>query len=200
MKRIGIMGGTFNPIHIGHLMIAQRALEEYHLDQVIFLPNGNPPHKADADVLDASHRAAMVRLAIQGHEGFSFSDMEIKKSTLSYTSETLETFRQMDPEASYYFILGADSLDYLGEWHEPQEIFDRAVILSAPRGEYTIPRMEEKVQELKKCYTAEIGLMHLPNVEISSSWIRQTVKEGYSVKYYVPDAVEAYIKAHSLYR
>lgn len=200
MKRIGIMGGTFNPIHIGHLMIAQRAMEEYHLEQVIFLPNGNPPHKADSNVLDASHRAAMVQLAIRDQEGFVFSDMEIKKTTVSYTSDTLEAFRQMDPEAVYYFILGADSLDYLGEWHEPQEIFDRAVILSAPRGEFTIQRMEEKVRELKERYVAEIGLMHLPNVEISSSWIRQTVREGYSVRYYVPEAVESYIVEHGLYR
>lgn len=200
MKRVGIMGGTFSPIHIGHLMIAQRAYEEYHLDQVVFLPNGNPPHKAGDAVLDAFHRAEMVKLAIRSHPEFGFSDLEIKNENFSYTSDTLAHFCSLDPEASYYFIVGADSLDYMDKWHEPQEIFSRATILAAARGNLEQESMEVKIQELEQKFHASIGLLHLPNVAISSQWIRKNIKEGYSVHYYVTEDVEAYIKEHGLYR
>lgn len=200
MKKIGIMGGTFSPIHIGHLMIAQRAYEEYHLDQVVFLPNGNPPHKADDSVLDVFHRAEMVKLAIQSHPEFVFSDLEIQNDAFSYTSDTLAHFCSLDPEASYFFIVGADSLDYMDKWHEPQEIFARATILAAARGNLEQESMEKKIRELKQKYHASIELLHLPNVAISSNWIRKNIKEGYSIHYYVTDEVEAYIKQHNLYK
>ena len=199
MKKIGIMGGTFSPIHIGHLMIAQRAYEEYHLDQIVFLPNGNPPHKAERQVLDASYRADMVRLAIQSHPQFAFSDIELNNDHFSYTSDTLAYFCSQDPEASYYFIVGADSLDYMYRWHEPQEIFSRATILAAPRANLDQEKMEEKILELEQKFQASIKLLHLPNVAISSEWIRKNVKEGYSIHYYVPNSVENYIKEHGLY-
>lgn len=200
MKKIGIMGGTFNPIHIGHLMIAQRAYEEYHLDQIVFLPNGNPPHKSQNSVLDAHHRAEMVKLAIRPHREFVFSDFEIKREHLSYTSETLAHFCEINPNAAYYFIVGADSLDYMDQWHEPQSIFSRATILAAPRANLDQEKMEQKVRELEQQFHASIKLLHLPNVAISSNWIRKNVREGYSVHYYVTDDVEAYMKEHNLYR
>lgn len=200
MKKIGIMGGTFSPIHIGHLMIAQRAYEEYRLDQVVFLPNGNPPHKAGDAVLDSYHRAEMVKLAIQDHPEFVFSDLELKNENFSYTSDTLAHFCSLDPDASYYFIVGADSLDYMDKWHEPQEIFSRATILAAARGNLEQESMEMKIRELKQQFHASIELLHLPNVAISSNWIRKNIKEGYSIHYYVTDEVEAYIRKHNLYR
>lgn len=200
MKKIGIMGGTFNPIHIGHLMIAQRAYEEYHLDQIVFLPNGNPPHKDKNNVLDAAYRAEMVKLAIQYRPEFVFSDLEIEREYFSYTSDTLAHFCSMDPDAAYYFIVGADSLDYMDQWHEPQEIFSRATILAAPRGNLDQGKMEEKIQELEDKFHASISLLHLPNVAISSNWIRKNIQEGYSIHYYVTDEVEAYIREHHLYR
>lgn len=199
MKKIGIMGGTFNPIHIGHLMIAQRAYEEYELDQVVFLPNGNPPHKAQSHVLGAHHRAEMVKRAIQSHPEFVFSDLEIKRDHYSYTADTLAYFCKMNPDAAYYFIVGADSLDYMDQWREPQEIFSRATILAAPRGNLDQEKMEIKIHELEQKFHASIGLLHLPNVAISSNWIRKNVREGYSVHYYVTDEVENYIREHNLY-
>lgn len=200
MKKIGIMGGTFNPIHVGHLMIAQRAYEEYHLDEIVFLPVGNPPHKDSSQVLDASHRAAMIQLAIKEHPDFSFSDMEIKKRYYSYTSESLQEFHKMNPDAECYFIVGADSLDYMEDWHDPQTIFANATILAAQRGNLDQEKMEAKIKKLEQVFHASIKLLHVPNVEISSNWIRKTVKEGYSIRYYVPDAVETYIKEHGLYQ
>ncbi len=200
MKKIGIMGGTFSPIHIGHLMIAQRAYEEYDLDQIIFLPNGNPPHKAGYQVLDASHRAEMVKLAIQPHPQFVFSDIELKDDHFSYTSDTLTYFCSQEPQNAYYFIVGADSLDYMDHWHEPQEIFSRATILAAPRANLDQEKVEQKISELECRFQASIQLLHLPNVAISSEWIRENVKNGFSIHYYVPDAVENYIQKHGLYR
>lgn len=200
MKKIGIMGGTFNPIHIGHLMIAQRAYEEYHLDQIVFLPNGNPPHKVQNNVLDAHHRAEMVKRAIRSHPEFVFSDFEIKSEHFSYTADTLAHFCGMNPDAAYYFIVGADSLDYMDQWHEPQGIFSRATILAAPRGNLDQEKMEEKIRELEQKFHASIKLLHLPNVAISSNWIRKNIREGYSVHYYVTDDVEDYIREHHLYR
>lgn len=198
MQKIGIIGGTFSPIHIGHLMLAQRALEEYHLDEIVFIPNGNPPHKKAS--LDASFRAEMVKLAIKDHPGFTFSDLEIRKEAFSYTSDTLAKFCSLNPDAEYYFIVGADSLDYMDTWHEPQKIFDRAVILAGPRGNLDLLQMEQKIQELKARYNARISLLHMPNFEISSNWIRQAVKEGYSIQYYVTEEVKNYIEEHGLYR
>lgn len=198
MQKIGIIGGTFSPIHIGHLMLAQRALEEYHLDEIVFIPNGNPPHKKAS--LDASFRAEMVKLAIKDHPGFTFSDFEIRKEAFSYTSDTLAEFCSLNPDAEYYFIVGADSLDYMEQWHEPQKIFDCAVILAGPRGNLDLKQMEQKIQELKEKYNARINLLHMPNFEISSNWIRQAVKEGYSIRYYVTEEVENYIEEHGLYR
>ena len=199
MKKIGIMGGTFSPIHIGHLMIAQRAYEEYELDEIVFLPNGNPPHKAGDTVLDESFRADKVKLAIKDHPQFSFSDMEMKQTEFSYTSETLARFCEQDPSAAYYFIVGADSLDYMDRWHEPEEIFKRATILAAPRGNLDQQKMEEKIKVLKEQFKASIGLLHLPNVAISSNWIRDAVQSGCSIRYYVPQVVEEYIHKHGLY-
>lgn len=198
MKKIGIIGGTFSPIHIGHLMLAQRALEEYHLDEVVFIPNGNPPHKTAS--LDSAHRAEMVKLAIKDYPGFTFSDLEISKESFSYTSDTLLQFCSLNPDAEYYFIVGADSLNYMDKWNEPQKIFDCAVILAGPRGNLDLEQMERKIQELQEKYNARIRLLHMPNFEISSNWIRQSVKEGYSIHYYVTDEVEAYIKKLGLYR
>lgn len=200
MEKIGIIGGTFNPIHIGHLMLAKRAYEEYGLDKVVFLPNGNPPHKNDNGILDGQLRLDMVRLAIEGEEEFTYSDMEILNPAYSYTSESLAKFCDQDPDARYYFIVGGDSLDYMDEWYHPEEIFKRAVILAGPRGPFDMEQMFHKMNDLKEKYQADIRLLHMPSFEISSNWLRQALESGNSVRYYVPKAVEEYITENRLYK
>lgn len=201
MKKMGIFGGTFSPIHIGHLGIALRAFEQYHLDKVIFLPNGNPPHKSGQHVLDGRIRAEMVKLAIAGRPEFGYSDMEILRKDFSYTAQTLERFCDQDPDADYYFIMGADSLDYLDSWYHPERIFAKASILAARRGDLDPARMEEKAQQIKEKFPeARIHFLDVPNIDISSNYIRHAVAEGYSVRYYVTDQVADYIEEHGLYR
>jgi nicotinate-nucleotide adenylyltransferase len=199
VEKIGIMGGTFSPIHIGHLILAQGACEEYKLDKVVFLPNREPPHKSNLEVLNENHRANMVKLAIATNPCFEFSDMELNRKGFSYTSDTLQEFCKKNPNGEYYFLVGADSLDYMDKWHEPEKIFHLAHILAAPRGHLTLEEMEKKAQVLRDKYGARIDFLHQPNIEISSNYIRNLVKQGMSIQYYVTKEVEEYINEHKLY-
>lgn len=200
MKRIGIFGGTFSPIHIGHLMLAQRARDEYELDRVLIVPNGNPPHKNKNGILDGRHRADMVSLSIADEKGMELYEYELELTEPGYTSDTLAHIREEIPADEYYFIVGADSLDYMDQWHEPQSIFDNAIILVAPRGSLDFEEIQLKIASLQERFQARIELLHVPNVEISSSWIRETVQKGYTIRYYVTPEVEEYIKREGLYQ
>ncbi len=200
IEKIGIMGGTFSPIHIGHLILAQGACEEYQLDKIVFLPNRQPPHKRGMSVLDEKHRAEMVKIAISDNTHFEFSDMELRRTGFSYTADTLQEFCKQYPGKEYYFLVGADSLDYIDKWYKPETIFQLAQILAAPRGSLTLEEMEKKAQILRDKYGARISLLHQPNIEISSNYIRSLIKDGMSIKYYVPEKVEAYINENGLYR
>lgn len=200
MKRIGIFGGTFSPIHIGHLMLAQRARDEYELDRVLIVPNGNPPHKDVKGVLDGKHRAEMVSLSVENERGMELYEYELGLTEPGYTSDTLAHIREDIPADEYYFIVGADSLDYMDQWHEPQYIFDQAIILVAPRGNLDFDEIQIKIDALKKRFQARIELLHVPNVEISSSWIRETIQKGFTIRYYVTPEVEAYIQEEHLYQ
>ena len=200
IEKIGIMGGTFSPIHVGHLILAQGACEEYQLDKIVFLPNRQPPHKRGTGVLDEKHRAAMVKLAISDNAHFEFSDMELKRTGFSYTADTLQEFCKRYSGKEYYFLVGADSLDYIDQWYKPETIFQLAHILAAPRGNLTLEEMEKKAQVLRKKYGAKISLLHQPNIEISSNYIRGLIKKGMSIRYYVPKEVEEYISENGLYR
>lgn len=200
MKKIGIIGGTFNPVHIGHLILAEGAYEEYHLDTVMFLPNKLPPHKKNMKIVEEYHRVNMIKLAIQKNPHFSFSDAELKRTGFSYTSDTLQYFTQRNPNSQYYFIVGADSLNYMEEWHEPEVIFQKATILAAPRGFVDTLQIDAKIRSLHSHYHADIQKLHQPNIEISSNWIRQLKQANQSIRYYVPQEVEEYIEEHHLYQ
>ena len=199
-QKIGIMGGTFDPIHIAHLRLAECAYEQFGLDQVLFLPAGDPPHKRNAQVLEENHRANMVKLAIAGNPHFAFSDIEIKRDGFSYTSDTLLWLSRENPDREYYFIVGADSLNYMEEWHNPQDIFDHAIILAANRDRLPEEEIDRQIDFLKKRYGARIEKMDLPNLEISSHMLRNMVANGASIRYYVPEAVGQYIEKYKLYQ
>lgn len=200
MKRIGILGGTFSPIHVGHLMLAQGALDEYALDEILIMPNGNPPHKVNNHVLSGEHRRNMVSLAIQEQPKFTLYEYELGLQEPGYTSETLCHIHEEYPDAELYFIMGADSLDYLEQWHEPEEICALAHILVAPRDIMGIPTIMEKAKGLTESLGARIEILHLPALDISSTWIREAVSKGYHVRYYTTKAVEAYIEEQGLYK
>lgn len=201
MKKVGIMGGTFDPIHIGHLLLGQMAYESFHLDEVWFLPNGNPPHK-DAVITEEAleHRVNMVELATENVPYFRMSLHEAKIGKHSYTYQTMEEFNQMYPDTSFYFILGADSLFAIEEWSHFEEIFPTCIILAAMRDDKDQKDMEEQIAYLHQKYGANIELLRAPLLEISSTTIRERAAQNLSVYYMVPDEVAHYMKQNNLYK
>ncbi|MDD2981549.1 MAG: nicotinate-nucleotide adenylyltransferase [Hespellia sp.] len=198
--KIGVMGGTFDPIHIGHLLLGQFAYEMFDLDEVWFLPNANPPHKdTDIDRNSLSHRIEMVRIAIDGIPHFKLSMHEADGKDHSYTYQTLEEFKAEYPDNEFYFILGADSLFSIEEWKYFEKIFPNCVILAAMRDDKDVSDMEQQIAYLQEKYQARIQLLAAPLLEISSTTIRNRAARKLSVHYMVPDLVAEYIEENQLY-
>ena len=199
--KIGIMGGTFDPIHNGHLEIAKAAYEQFHLDKVWFMPNGNPPHKALTDIgSSVKERLRMVELAIEGQDGFCLEAYEARKKSVSCSYETMEYFNKIYPEDDFYFIIGADSLFAVDRWVHPERLFPTCTILAAYRDEMnTRDKMEKLMHYLRERYHAKCGLLVSPLIDISSSELRERIKEGESIRGFVPKKVEEYIKHEFLY-
>ena len=124
-KRVGVMGGTFDPVHIVHLILAENALKQFDLDEILMLPNGDPPHKTGKKITPASHRIAMLRLASEGVAYFRVDDMELRRAGYSYTSVTLKELREAHPDTDYYFIMGGDSVFQIETWHRPEEVMSQ---------------------------------------------------------------------------
>lgn len=198
--RIGIIGGTFDPIHIGHLIIAQNAVTQYHLDQILFIPTGHSPHKDDKEIEQSAHRLEMIRLSIKNNPDFYFSAMEINAAHTSYTYLTLQELHRTYPDWELYFIMGADSLDYLDKWMEPAEICRLATLLVAIRDDLDMNRIKNKAAELKRLYEADIRPIITPNVSVSSHNIRERVAKGEPIRYLVTPEVEEYIAHQCLYQ
>lgn len=199
MKRIGIMGGTFNPIHLGHLAIARRAREQFALEKVLFIPSGIPYMKDLTKVLPAEARCEMTRLAIKEEPSFRLSTIEVDKSQNTYTYETLQDLKTNDPMAEYYFIMGADSLWAMEQWKKPQEIFLNCHVLAAIRDDKSPEDMEAQIAYLQEKYDAQISLLKIDAMDISSSMIRNKIRDSRSIHGLVPEAVETYIYEHKLY-
>ena len=199
--KIGIMGGTFDPIHIGHLLLGEFAYEDYDLDEIWFMPNGNPPHKAADHTEEAMHhRIEMVKLAVHDVPHFSVCLYEAETEEHSYTYSTLKEFSRRYPDHDFYFILGADSLFAIEEWRNFREIFPSCTILAAMRDDKDANSMQLQIEYLRERYGARIELLRAPLVEISSPTIRRRAYFDQSVRYMVPDAVADYIQKHQLYK
>lgn len=199
MNKIGIMGGTFDPIHEGHLALARAAYEELNLDTVLFIPSKNPPHKENSKVTDEQDRSMMVQLALQDEPAFSYSDIEMKRDGMTYTADTLHLLTGQYPGARLYFIVGADSLLYLDKWMKPEQIFSLAVVVAAVRDNAGRKVLEEKKKELLAKFGGEIVLLSLKRVDISSTDIRKDVKGHRKIGTRVPPLVEGYIHDKGLY-
>lgn len=199
--KIGIMGGTFDPIHIGHLLLGEFAYEDFGLDEIWFLPNGNPPHKVTDESRKAlRHRIEMVKLAVRDVPYFRVNLHEADNERHFYTYSTMREFNRLYPNDEFYFILGADSLFAIEEWKYFREIFPTCTILAAMRDDKDAESMKEQIRYLSTRYGAVIELLQAPLVEISSTTIRERVQDHLSVRYMVPDVVAVYIKEHRLYR
>ena len=198
--KIGIMGGTFDPIHIGHLMLAECAYEQFDLEQVLFLPSGNPPHKRTRVGASDQQRMDMVRLAIDANPHFALDSEEMYRSGYTYTNDTLEILTAQHPDTDYYFIMGADSLFAFETWHEPQKICQNCVIVAAVRDHVSAEHFKEQIEYLTQKYQVDIRILATPNIDVSSHEIREWIrKANTSLKYYVPDKVISYIKEKNLY-
>lgn len=201
MKKIGIMGGTFNPIHNGHLVLAQTAYEQFDLDQILFMPTKNPYYKKLNQTATLEDRTSMVKLAIEDNKAFSFSELELLRDGNTYTVETLKIMTKENPDVEYYFIMGADSLYHFETWKEPQEILNMAILLVAARDDVSSHAIEGQIEYLENKYeNARIKCLLTPNLEISSNNLRKRCREGRSIRYLLPVQVEEYIREHGLYR
>ncbi len=207
MSKIGIMGGTFNPIHIGHLMLAEYAREEMGLDEVWFIPTGVSYRKAaaarDAGMPSAGERLEMTALALEGNPRFRCLDLEVKREGATYTCETLEELRENDPENTYFFLCGADCLYTIETWRSPERIFANCTLVASVRGDADLTDMTDKKKQLEEKYRAQgaqIVLLPFRNLELSSTDIRNRVKKEESIRYMVPENVRFYIEKKGFYR
>ncbi len=199
--KIGIMGGTFDPIHIGHLLLGEFAYENFHLDEIWFLPNGNPPHKTtDESGVSLDDRIEMVKLATDDVPYFRLNLYEASSKKHSYTYSTMRALREMYPEHEFFFILGADSLFSIEQWKNFRKIFPSCTILAAMRDDKDTESMQAQIRYLNEKYGADIRLLQAPLVEISSTTIRRRAENGLSIRYMVPDVVSEYIQSNALYK
>ena len=202
-KKIGIMGGTFDPIHIGHLLIAEQAFQQFALDKVLFMPAGNPPHKKNREGRATNEqRMEMARMAIENNPHFELSLMEMNESNesgYSYTYITLEKLKERHPDTEYYFIIGADSLYDFKGWAMPERICACATILVATRNHTDEKLLDYELQMNSSWFNGRFEKLIIDNIDISSQQLRKWIREGKSVRYYTPDSVIAYINEHQIY-
>lgn len=197
---IGLMGGTFNPIHLGHLLMGEYIREEWDLEKVIYIPSGNPPHKTEVDVLDSAYRLRLVELAVKDNPYFQMSDIEFSREGFSYT---IDTIRQMSIEYPYerlYFIIGTDTLFELETWKNFQEIAKEIEFIMYGRSSHSEEDIQNKISGLRNDYGFRINRSKGPEIEISSTLIRDRVKRGLSVKYMIPDILIEEIRKESLFK
>lgn len=192
--KIGILGGSFDPIHNGHLNMALKSYEQYALDEIWLIPNGNAPHKNSDKMADASDRLAMCELVAKEYPFMKTCDIEVVSQEYSYTYITVTKLHEMYPEYEFYFIMGADSLDYFDRWRKPEVIASVCKILVINRDEFSEKDMEEKIQRINAIFPADIRIVHCPKVDVSSTEIRTKLKLAD-----VHPAVYAYICKHDLY-
>jgi nicotinate-nucleotide adenylyltransferase len=200
--KLGIFGGSFDPIHFGHLLLAETCREQCRLDRVLFVPAAVPPHKRSQPLTLARDRIEMVRLAIGGHEQLSVSTIEIDRGGVSYTVDTLTALAEQHPGSSLFFLMGADSLNELPTWREPQRLCELAVPLVVRRASSPEPDFSSISHLVTASRLDEIRehQAEMPIIELSSTEIRQRVAVGRSIRYRTPRAVEKYIETHGLYR
>lgn len=198
-KKIGIMGGTFDPIHYGHLILAQNALEAFGLDDILFIPSGTPWLKESTKVLSKNKRVSMTGIAIEDNPRFALSTIEIDREGNSYSYETVNELKRMDPDAAYYFIMGADSLLKLESWKCPDLLMKECTILAAVRDDCDQTALKKQIAYLTEKYEADIEMLPAPRIDISSTQIREMIADGKSVRYMMPDNVIAFIRKNHLY-
>lgn len=199
MMKIGIMGGTFDPIHIGHLILAESARESLNLNKIIFIPTGINPFKIDKNTASPVHRLEMLKLAIESNEHFTISSIEIERSGITYTIDTMKALREKYKEDELYFIVGSDIVFQIEKWKDFKDIFKLCKFVLVNRPGNDCNEIDNKIKELNLRYAISFIRINSPYIDISSSDIRNRIKNNKSIKYLVPLKVEEYIKKNNLY-
>jgi nicotinate-nucleotide adenylyltransferase len=193
LPALGVLGGTFDPIHYGHLIIAQSLVEELNLAQMLFLLSAHPPHKKTSAIAPWQDRLQMMKLALQGNPHFQTSDVELKQHGPSYTVETMKLLQSRYAQRyRVLFIVGADSILEIFTWREPERLLDSRSLVVVPRPGCDLRKLDPRVAE-------KVTVVHAPLIEISSSDIRQRISQGRSIQYLTPEEVTRYIRGHNLY-
>jgi nicotinate-nucleotide adenylyltransferase len=200
--RIGVFGGTFDPVHLAHLILAEQCREQGRLDQVLFVPAARPPHKQGIELTPFAQRVEMLSLAISGQPAFRIDELEKDRPGPSYTVQTLEQIQQRQPNAELFLLVGGDTLRDLPLWYQPATIVARATLLVTARPGTDLPTVEELRAQMKlgAGVPLRVEMVPIPLIGIASSDLRQRVRDGRSIRFQVPRAVEAYIRDKQLYR
>ncbi len=198
-NRIGLMGGTFDPIHHGHLVTAESVYEKIELDEVVFVPSGDPPHKPTENVTCSEHRLKMVEIATQSNPHFSVSSVEVQREGPSYTIDTVRYYSQKYPHNKIYFITGVDAVVNIPQWKNTDGLFEHCEIIAATRPGYPTKNFFHFRDQLPRHQRKSLRILAVPALSISSADLRQRLWEGKSIKYLVPENVEEYIYEHELY-
>jgi nicotinate-nucleotide adenylyltransferase len=187
MKKIGILGGTFDPPHIGHLIVGNEVLQALRLDEVRFMPNHIPPHKQKSNKVSDEDRLRLIELAVLDNPGFKVEDFEINRQGTSYTYETILELRKLEPETEFFFIIGGDMIEYLPKWHKIDDLIQLVQFVGVKRPSYDVST------------EYPIMMVDIPELVLSSSIIRDKLLAGQTVKYLLPDCVIKYIEENGLY-
>ncbi|AQS59933.1 nicotinate-nucleotide adenylyltransferase [Desulforamulus ferrireducens] len=200
MREICLMGGTFDPIHYGHLVVAEEVRQQFSLSKVLFIPAARPPHKTDKIISDPIHRVNMTRLAIASNPYFDVSTLEVERQGLSYTIDTVKEIKKIYGVEKVYFITGADAVLEILSWKNAEELLSICTFIAATRPGYDLHQLADTLKLLPKEVLKNILPLEVPALSISSSDIRRRVKEGKSIKYLLPEAVEQYIFNTKIYQ
>ncbi|WP_066646270.1 nicotinate-nucleotide adenylyltransferase [Christensenella timonensis] len=198
-RKVGILGGTFNPPHNGHVDMARQVKREFALDEVYLMPSGIPPHKKE-DIAPTRMRLKMTELCVAGEDGLKLLDIETKRKGYTYTADTMRELKEKNPETDYYFIIGADTVFELTSWHAFRELFSLTRFICVRRSTHDMLRLSAEIARLRENYHANIVLSEYTGLFVSSSYIRERVERGKSIEGLVPKSVEEYIIANGLYR
>jgi len=199
-QAIGVMGGTFDPIHFGHLVTAEAACEAYALEKVIFVPAGRPPHKVARNISDPRHRYLMTVLATIDNPRFAVSRVELDRPGYSYTVDTLRILLGEYPGREIYFITGADAVLEICSWRDPWSVLELCHFIAASRPGYHLQSLDRLRATLDELYDQRVHPLTVPALAISSSDIRERVRQERSIRYLLPASVEHYVQKHGLYR
>ena len=198
--RLGLFGGSFDPVHLGHLLLAETCREVCSLDRVLFLPCGQSPHKPHGAVASGKQRVEMLEFAVPGDPRFGVCRIELERSGPSFTVETLRQLRIEQPDSELFFLMGADSLADLPLWREPQAILELATIIAVNRGHRPPPDWTTLESRLGPVVRERVQLATMPAIDLSATKIRERARAGHSLRFRVPRAVEEYIRQNDLYR